>query len=265
MDVSQEISEVENSLRNFVLNVLENRFGSDWLDECGISARKVDRWRQLREQEAERQRGGTVEERLLYYSNLSELKIILTQNWPGEFEEALGNRRTIEVFIDELIKLRDPNAHNRELLPHQKHLVLGLSGEIRNRLIRYRSKMETGEDYYPRLESVRDNVGNVWVAEGHSYGTIFATGDRLRPGDSLEFVVSATDPLGQPLSYGINLIHRGGLRWQDENVLSVTMTTADVRRMCDANIYVRSPRDYHALEDYDDIITFRYEVLPPRP
>ena len=71
----------------------------------------------------------------------------------------------MDVWLSELEKLRDPEARRRELLPHQKHLAIGISGEIRNRLIRYRSKQETSEDYYPRIESVRDSLGNIWTPE----------------------------------------------------------------------------------------------------
>ena len=40
------------------------------------------------------------------------------------------------------------------------------------------------------------------------------------------------------------------------------MIEADVGRMRDVDIYIRSPRDYHANLLCDDICTFRYEVLP---
>lgn len=265
-DVHQALKEAENSLRDFITRVLEKKLGMDWIEKCGVPSSRIKSWRKLRAAEAERQQTGVGKEGLLYYAELSDLKTILEKQWCGELADALGDLGTMQVFLDELRTLRNPHAHHRELLPHQKHLVLGISGEIRNRLVRYRSKMETSEDYYPRLEGVRDNLGTVWVAEGDYYGTIVPTGNYLRPGDTVQFVVSATDPLGQPLSYGIKLIHHvsGGIHWQDDNVLSVTITKADVGRMCDANIYVRSPREYHAMDDFDDINTFRYEVLPPK-
>ncbi len=262
-DVHQALKEAENSLRDFIGDVLAKRFGSNWISECGISVRKIKRWKQLKAEEAERQRGGLVEERLLYYSNLLDLKTILAQNWLGEFEKVFGDRRTIEVFIDELVKLRDPHAHQRELLPHQKHLVLGLSGEIRNRLIKYRSKMETGEDYYPRLESIRDSLGHVWVPADDTR-LIFDTRARLRPGDPVEWVVSATDPMDDTLSYNAAITGGRETGWQENNVLSLTMTNADVGRSCFVSIHIRSPREYHARGEYDDYLTFEYEVLQPK-
>jgi hypothetical protein len=200
---------------------------------------------------------------LLYYADFYDLRTLLMKHWSDEavgFSDALGKRKTIEVFLEELEKLRDPHAHQRELMTHQKHLMLGLSGEIRNRLIRYRSKMETSEDFYPRLESVRDNLGNVWVPPSSAH----VTGDRLRVGDTLEIIVSATDPMGQPLSYrAVISMSRRGTDWQEDNVLHVPITPQDVRRDFKLIVYMRSPRQYHAKGTWDDDVLFQYEVLPP--
>ena len=267
MDVHEALKEVENSLRDFIARVLEQKYGHEWLDECGVSEQRLERWKQRKTVETQRQPGGAVEKRLLYYADFYDLRTILNKHWSGEFSQALGGKwKTMEVFLTELEKLRDPHAHQREIMPHQKHLILGLSGEIRNRLVRYRSKMETGDDYYPRLESVRDNLGNVWVPPGYDdYGEMVDTGARLRPGDTLTWVVSATDPMGELLLYSATILGGSGreIEWQESNVLSLTMTEADVGRMRDVNIYIRSPREYHAMGDCDDIRTFRYEVLPP--
>ncbi|MBA3790461.1 MAG: hypothetical protein H0X23_04365 [Rubrobacter sp.] len=263
MDVSQALREVENSLRDFIAVVLQKQHGSDWVKSCGVSADRIKKWEERKAVEATRQQAG-VEERLLYYADFYDLRTILGKNWSGEFSSALGKWKAMEVFLAELEKLRDPNAHNREFLPHQKHLVFGLSGEIRNRLVRYRSKMETSEDYYPRLECVRDTLGNVWVP---SRG-VSSTGSRLRVGDTLEFVVSATDPLGETLSYRIVKLHNmedtPPGNWQEDNVLSVSITSQDVRKDFTIIIYMRSPRPYHAKGTWDDDAIFVYEVLPPQ-
>ena len=266
MDVHEALKEVENSLRDFIARVLTKKHGADWIGQCGVSEERIGRWKERRIAEAKRQQSGAVETRLLYYSDFYDLRTILHKHWSGEFSEALGKWKTIEVFLNELEKLRDPHAHQRELLPHQKHLILGLSGEIRNRLVKYRSKMETGEDYYPRLESIRDDLGNVWVPPGYDdYGQMVVSEALLRPGDTVTWVVSATDPRGDPMSYRASLLGGSGrdTEWQESNVLGFTMLEADVGRMRDVNIYIRSPRKYHAMGDYDDIRTFRYEVLPP--
>jgi hypothetical protein len=262
-DVNQALREVENSLRDFIAYALERRYGTNWIEKCGASPLRVAKWRERKATEVKRQQAGAVEDRLLYYADFYDLSTILKTHWSDEavgFSDALGKWKTIEVFLDELEKLRDPHAHQRELMTHQKHLMLGLSGEIRNRLIRYRSKMETSEDYYPRLESVRDNLGNVWVP-GNSANI---TGDRLRVGDALEIVVSATDPLGETLSYRIYRVYGAHpIQWQENNVLRLNITAEDVRRDFKVIVYMRSPRQYHAKGTWDDDVLFQYEVLPP--
>lgn len=267
-NVHQALKEAENSLRDFVSFALEARFGNDWVENSGVSRSRIETWQNRKEVEAKRQQSGAVEERLIYYADFYDLRTILKKHWSDEgigFSRALGGKwKTIEVFLEEMEKLRDPHAHQRELLPHQEQLILGLSGEIRNRIVRYRSEMETGEDYYPRLESLRDNLGNVWVPEGYYYGMIHGTGSRLRVGDTLEFVVSGTDPLGDEVQYQARFTHHTETDWQVGNSFHYTISNEDVGKMCDVQVFVRSPRDYHAYSAFDDYMTFRYEVLPPQ-
>jgi hypothetical protein len=160
-----------------------------------LSPERIAKWKERKEAEEARQKFGTVEERVIYYADFYDIKKILQKQWGAvpEFADALGEWRVIEVWLSELKKLRDPDAHRRELLPHQKHLAAGIAGEIRTRLVRYRSKQEATEDFYPRIEAIKDSFGNVWTfgdPKGYKAPTI------LHPGDLLEFVVTATDPLG---------------------------------------------------------------------
>ncbi|MGB3402463.1 MAG: hypothetical protein WBA77_07215 [Microcoleaceae cyanobacterium] len=266
MEVTQALKDTENSLRDFIGVVLERKFGADWLEHCGVTPERLDKWKQLKlVVEPKRQAGGVVEERLIYYADFYDLRTILKKHWEGEFYNAFGEWRTMEVWLKELKNLRDLDAHRRELLPHQKHLILGLAGEIRNRLIRYRSKQETSEDFYPRLESVRDSLGTMWIPKANLSRHIVNTNLNLHVGDTIDFVITASDPFGADLSYAIRTIHRSyDSGWQPSNELSIRISEKDIREMCDVNIYIKSPRPYHAYKEYDDCITFRYNVLPPK-
>lgn len=118
-DVHQALKEVENSLRDFIGYALKNRFGGDWIDKCGASPQRIDNWRHRRATEVKRQRAGAVEDRLLYYADFYDLSTILKKHYDDEavgFSDALGKWKTIEVFLEELEKLRDPHAHQRELM-----------------------------------------------------------------------------------------------------------------------------------------------------
>jgi Swt1-like HEPN len=260
MDVTQALKDAEYALRDFIASVLSKSIGSDWVDSCGVSEDRVKKWKVRKEAESKRQEAGVVEERLLYYADFYDLKTILKKHWSGEFSASLGDWKTMEVWLSELEKLRDPAAHRRELLPHQKHLVLGISGEIRNRLVRYRSKQESTEDYYPRIESARDSLGNIWIAEDLATKIIKHP---LRVDDVLDFVVTARDPQDAELEFGIGVNGMYPLSWQNGNAFSVRVEEKH-RPKLTVNLYIRSPRKYHEADFFDDIVQFIYAILPPQ-
>jgi hypothetical protein len=160
MDITQILKDTENSLRDFIGYILSKSFGADWEQKCGVSDDRLNKWRERKESEEKRQKAGACDERLIYYADFYDLKTILQKHW-RLFSEALGEFKTVEVWLTVLEKLRDPDAHRRELLPHQKDLILGISGELRTRIARYRSSQETAEAYYPRIEFAADNLGSV--------------------------------------------------------------------------------------------------------
>jgi len=166
----------------------------------------------------------------------------------------------MEVWLDELGRFRDPDAHRRELLPHQKHLAVGIAGEIRTRLVRYRSKQETSEDYFPRIESVRDNFGNLFPSEPGSY---VLTETILRPNDIIDFVITASDPCDAQLEYGIRTNIDHNTSWQKENSFSIRIEKY-VRKNFIVSLYIKSPRKMRASGDYDDYVEFYYTVLPSK-
>src|SRR3989454_12111764 len=262
LDVMGSLRDTENALRDFIGAVLSARFGRDWIERSGVTPDRVQKWTERKASEPRRfAASGILEERLLYYADFHDLKTILQTNWSGPFSEAFGEWKTTEVWLEELERMRDPDAHRRELLPHQKYLAIGIAGEIRTRLVRYRSKRETAADYFPRIESVRDSLGNMWTAAEPGGHTVY-TKSVLRPGDQVDFVTTARDPEDAPLEYG--LFVRVPLKWSKASTLSYTFTQRDIAESFGINIIIRSNRPYHAASEWDDIVGFQYQVLPPR-
>jgi hypothetical protein len=259
VDATQALKDTENSLRDFIASVLQTKLGSNWEETCGVSEARLVHWRQRKIDEENRQEAGVVEERLIYYADFYDLKTILEKHW-SYFSVALGDWKTMRVWLSELEKLRDPDAHRRELLPHQKNLVLGIAGEIRTRLIRYRSKQETSEDYFPRIESARDSLGNMWTPQS---GGFLKYSTLLRPGDVIDYVITASDPLGAELEYSMNAGSDWSL-WQESNILTLSVTDFHIGTNLHVSMRIRSPRQYHAAFDYDDKVVFTYDVLPPK-
>ena len=265
IDISQALRDAENSLRDFIASELSRSLGSDWENSCGVPAERLAKWKERKEVEAQRQETGVVDERLIYYADFYDLKTILKKHWANVFSAALGDWKTLEVYLTELEKLRDPDAHRRELLPHQKQLVSGISGEIRARIVRYRSKRETSDDIFPRIESARDSLGNMWVPDDTFAGgfNVF-TEMTLRVGDRIDFIVTARDPEDAPLEYCMQFSEMPHTSWQASNSLLLQLTPKHIRRGCGVSLFIRSSRSYHASGWFDAMVEFHYDVLPPK-
>lgn len=262
MDVTQSLKDTENSLRDFIAYVLSSRYGAGWEEKCGVTDERLNRWKERKEIETKRHVTSAIDERLIYYSDFYDLKTILKKHWDS-FAPIFGEFKKFEVLLGELEKYRDSDAHRRELLPHQKNLVLGISGEIRANIVKYRSQNETSEDYFPRIESVRDNFGNGWVPGKNDFNHV-ATETILRPGDDLQFVITATDPEDRALQYCCRPF-LGKMGWQSSHSVSLRVEAKDIAKMFQVEAMIISNRDYHAGAYFDDRVTFAYTVLPNKP
>jgi len=263
MDATQALKDTENLLRDFIAFILSEKLGSDWEKKSGVSEDRIAKWRERKEAEKKRQESGASDERLIYFADFYDLKTILKKHW-NLFALAFGDFKTFEVWLSEVEKLRDPDAHRRELLPHQKNLILGVSGELRTKIARYRSSQETADAYYPRIEFAADNLGNTWKIGENSW---ISTNMKLRPGDFLEYIITASDPLGEPLKFQCTFGQGApghSEKWTDENSFTFEVIDKYVGKNFFASISIKSSRKFHAHKNYDDLIMFVYEILPPR-
>ena len=255
MNEKQALQDVENALRDFISAKLAEKFGADWYQECGLSEDRINKWLEKLESEKKKQRFSTCDSRPIYYSDFYDLRNLLQKNWEI-FHPALGDKRETDVFLGLLENYRNSSAHGRELLTYQKHLAIGIAGEFRNRITKFRSMQETGESYFPRIESVHDNYGNSWKIGDNQR---LMTKNVLREGDFLEFVVSAIDPQGELLEYCV------GGEWQEGNVLQLELSSENIGLKISIVTRVKSKRNYHAIDNrIDAFVTFCYDVLPKK-
>lgn len=257
-DISQALRDTENSLRDLISGVLATRYAVGWEANIGVTTERIERWEKRRENERSRMRGAPIEERLLYYSDFYDLWDIVKKHW-DLLCPILGERKVIEVWLGELERLRDPNAHNRDLLPYQKNLVLGISGDIRARIVRYRSRMEHVDDYFPKIESARDSVGHSWTPVGSS-----SARPTLRVGDSLDFVVTAADPQGGALEFGYYWHPSAEEAWFSSNCFALAVGPERIGKMKELHVRIRSSRRPMAKGSCDDFVMFHYDVLPEK-
>lgn len=256
VDISQALRDAENALRDFIAAELSRLFGASWEDGSGVSPERLAKWRERKAVEAKRQESGVVDERLIYYADFYDLRTILKKHWSDVFSSALGDWKTIDVYLEELEKLRDPDAHRRE------QLALGISGEIRTRIVHYRSKRDTSEDVFPRIESARDSLGNMWIP-GNLGQNVFIK-MTLRVGDRVQFVVTARDPEDAPLEYCMSVDNSGVTQWQTSAMFSIQLEAKHIAKEPRITFFVRSHRAFHAYQWFDDRVAFHYSAVLPR-
>jgi hypothetical protein len=260
MEPSTALKLVENSLRDFIEHTLVKRLGDNWIENCGVTNDRIQKWIEKKATDTKKMElSGIVESRLLYYSDFYDLKPILKKYWAVDFSPAFGDFKKMDVFLDILGTFRNGNAHGREFLPHQTNLVLGIVGEIRTMIIRYRSMMETSEDMYPRIESIRDSLGNTMT-----FGNpIVSTKQILKIGDTIDFTITATDPLGEEIEFALYIPSRNHLpEYGKSNQFSVTIDERSTGKTVAICFHIRSMRTFHSRGEFDDFVEFHYEILP---
>lgn len=84
----------------------------------------------------------------------------------------------------------------------------------------------------------------------------------LRPGDKLTFVVTATDPLGEALEYKCAQNVSPEANWQESNIIEIVIEDKHIAKKKVFFVCIRSKRNYHANESFDDMALFSYTILP---
>tara|TARA_R110002124_G_scaffold266548_1_gene433479 strand:+ start:1160 stop:1939 length:780 start_codon:yes stop_codon:yes gene_type:complete len=254
MNEGQALRDAEIALRDFISLELEKKHGEQWPIKCRLTSQRIEGWKAKREEEQKKFVTGLTEDRLIYFAEFHDLLIIIEKNWDAVFKPVFDDLKEFRILFNLLLSFRNPHAHHRELLTFQKHLIVGISGYFRGQIVKFRSKMETGEDVFPRIESVNDNYGNIWTP---GVGAVIAQ-EVLRPGDDLEFMVKGTDPKGESLEYGLH----PNPNWQKDNRIKIRIGTEHINNPKMFVIVIRSIRDYHADGNYDGAVSFSYKIFP---
>lgn len=248
----------ENSLRDFIGEVLAENLGRDWLDRSGVTPERIERWKGRQEEERRKIRSRGIEERLLYYADFYDLPVILKKHWPL-FEPCFGKWRPMDVYLEKLDDFRNPDAHRRDLFPYEINLILGISGFIRTAITNFRSNKSPTDEYFPRFEHVTDSFGN--VATPQQKGV--STGRILRPGDEVYFIAKGWDSKGERCQYELGIfVGRTIVDWTENENLKWTVEEEDIEQNANIYVYLRSSRKYHASSGFDDSVYFEYDVLP---
>jgi hypothetical protein len=250
LNESQALRDVENSLRDYISHVLQRDLGDGWEDRCGVTTDRVNGWREKRDIEVKKLGSGIVESRLIYFADFYDLETIITKLWDPHFKDTFKDKKTFDVYFKTLSNLRNPEAHRRDLMDYQKHLVIGISGYFRNLIVAARSMNPQTYDVFPMLERMSDNYGNIWVQSSWSATTI------LHPGDELELNIKATDPKGRKLYYRVFM----NTEWSESPTIKFTIKEDHVRPNHSFIVQVKSEDDLHRPDYCDDKGAIRYKV-----
>ncbi|NND94031.1 MAG: hypothetical protein HKN45_04150 [Flavobacteriales bacterium] len=254
MDITRQIHDAENSLREFIHTIMVNKHGEDWYTKLPKIKKLAKDWEVKKIPESFGHNAIKGEEKLIQYASIHDVRSIVKDFWKHGFHELFEDKETLDVYLRILADYRDPDSRRRELFIHQKHLLLGISGDLRTRIATWRSNAELG-GLYSRIESVRDNFGNKWTP-----GDVrrVKTGNILKAGDQLEFIITAIDPEDSEIEYRC---HHS--KWQPSNIVIVNVDRSMVEQSSLFHLMVKSNRKHHAYPlGFDDRVSFEYEVLP---
>jgi len=205
LDPAASIATCEQALRQLLRSIVRQN-GNLTLDAWAGPKRMSD-WQDRSEIEAKKRqpRGvATTSVDLLDYSNLFDLLAMCEKDW-NQVAPALGKGKEVLAMLKRLDDLRNTIAHGRELVPFEVDLVAGIAGDIRNRVTIYMSTEDPGGEYFPRIESVTDEFGNVidgTVTLSKDTGSS-TTGLTLRVGDRVRFTCHASDPQGRQVQWNL--------------------------------------------------------------
>lgn len=269
IDVSAAIRLAESDLRWLIKSVLSTRHGSDWLDHLGLSPGRIESAEASRAVSLGKSAFESPSE-FLEHTQIWDLETVVLRNWE-DFKPVFETKRDFEFFMKRLASYRNPSAHSRELLPFQTNLVLGISGEIRNRVTVYRSTMAPDGNYYPRIERITESLGRVWTpreGDGLHHMSGVPPFPRLEVGQEIEFSCHAWDPQGRELTWSLTRAGLGGPKELSATgtsaKLKLTIREFDVGESCAVTISMKSSGKYHRnIDGSDDWVIFRYVVIPP--
>ncbi len=133
----RQISEIENSLRFVIVEILSQKHKNDWWDKSVGDKLSNSVKKMYQEQFNETVSDGAI---LIKYTFLLQLKKIICTNWKA-FKHLFDSKISFENNLDELNNIRREESHNREITDeHLEHLGLI-----------YNSLLKNIASYYPKI------------------------------------------------------------------------------------------------------------------
>lgn len=254
IDCNSCLRDIENVLRTNIQFILKDKYGDSWEKKLGVSEERIKKWKERKEEEKNRLNGKELESRLLFYSDFYDLKEIMLKNWEI-FGSIFKNKKELEYQLGMLESFRNPNAHNRDLLEHQKYLLVGIVGEIKSNILEYRGSIEKEDTYFLSIDSININ-GKIY--DNPCYAKLEKP---LRKGDILDITFYVSAPPNQKVFYSIY----NSEIWQEEPHFIIEIDEND--KIGDSSLMfdIKSDQEYHKINTKppcDARFVIKYIVLP---
>ncbi|MGG5257085.1 hypothetical protein [Phycicoccus avicenniae] len=264
MDPMQALEGAENALRLAIQTVL----GNDWMSSPGAPPQTS--LQGVRKNEQTKRPSVAVSSNLLDYTYTKDLVNIVDSNRQA-FEPVFPKWEIHMALLSYLVDVRNTIAHSRALVPHERDLVSGIAGEVRNCVSMYLGSTNPATKlFYPSIVSGVDSLGQVGDWRSNTEGTFV-----LEVGQEVTITCSASDPFDRDLEW---MVARGDFfggspEWkprhtgtefsfvwvpQEEHVSVGTTLTVFMRSIDRFHRYSDPPYD-----SVDDFIKFTYFVAPP--
>ncbi|MEV0949031.1 hypothetical protein [Promicromonospora sp. NPDC050249] len=263
------VTTLERALRQLMRREFEQRYGPAWLDHVTTPEQR-EKWKGRYDQEVARRPGVVAVPSVgLEYSELYELIQIAERHWEP-LSGALGKKAKVVTLLEHFERVRNSASHSRELMPFERDLMSGISGEIRNKVTLHMTSTAPDGDPYPRIESVVDSFGDsidivpqLSEIAGKSWRYVI-----VQPGDSVTFTCVGVDAQGRDLEWELRSTKSGGSdqavsRSGEPVELTWRVQEADIVESNAINIQMSvKGATYHRANGFDHRVFFMYRVRP---
>ena len=188
------IQQYITTLRQLIINILGDADNSNYKVSKEIS----DKWSAKRANAKKQNDGFLFEKRIIFYSDLEDLKLIIESNWK-DFLPVLFDKKRFEVFFNEVLHFQKTQNNGQELIQSQEHLLSGIVQDLKNAITIYNNKKSQVDDYFISISKISDNLGSTWYAN-HKENQPKPI---LKVGDDYELLIEANEPKDRKIEYKI--------------------------------------------------------------
>lgn len=188
------IQQYITTLRQLIIDILGDADNSNYK----VSKETSDKWSAKRANAKKQNDGFLFEKRIIFYSDLEDLKLIIENNWK-DFLAVLFDKKRFEVFFNEVLQFQKTQNNGQELIQSQEHLLNGIVQDLKNAITIYNNKKNQVDDYFISISKISDNLGTSWNGN-HKENQRKPI---LKVGDDYELLIEANDPKDRKIEYQI--------------------------------------------------------------